>query len=40
MAYRDRLADDMRGFWSEKGLRASHESELWEAKWRWWKREG
>jgi hypothetical protein len=28
MAYRDRLADDMRGFWGEKGLRASHEERI------------
>jgi hypothetical protein len=28
MAYRDWLADDMRGFWGEKGLRASHEKRI------------
>jgi len=28
MAYRDRLADDMRGFWGEKGLRASHKKRI------------
>jgi len=32
MAYRNRLGDDVRRFWGEKGLRASHEKKIAESQ--------